>query len=227
VYAIKIGIFDKSKSAMGVLTSRGIQKRYIEASKRRHEISFYTDLLLVNVDIIPVNASNKPRSLCFNVYAGTQIEIENEIEIETKEKEPPALMQATTPRVNGSNRIEKARALWNDLKAGPPCRLMAITFKPDDTTDCLRVMSAYSDDLIAQAMTNYSQILQSSEHEVKSQYQSFVGFIRGGVEKFVTEANPWDLFKKRIKQFETAGEREDRERAEAIARLTAPMEAQG
>jgi hypothetical protein len=82
-HAIKIGIFDKSKASMGVLTSRGIQKRYIEATKRRHEISFYTNLLLVNVNIIPVNVSNKPRSLLFNVYAGTHIEIENEIEIES------------------------------------------------------------------------------------------------------------------------------------------------
>ena len=122
--------------------------------------------------------------------------------------------------MNGSKRIEKARALWNDLKAGPPCRLLAITFKPEDATDCLRVMTAYTDELIAEAMTNYSMILQSSEHEIKSPYQSFVGFIRGGVEKFVSDANPWELFKKHAKGFETAGEREDRERAESIARLT-------
>lgn len=111
---------------------------------------------------------------------------------------PSKKEEEQTPRMNGSKRIEKARALWNDLKAGPPCRLLAITFKPEDTTDCLRVMTAYTDELIAEAMTNYSMILQSSEHEIKSPYQSFVGFIRGGVEKFVSDANPWELFKKRL-----------------------------
>jgi len=87
MYAIKIGLFDCAMYRKGVLTSKGIQKRFIEASKRRHEITFYSDLLLVNVDIIPVNVSNKPRSLCFNVYPGTHIEIEIENEIEIKKKE--------------------------------------------------------------------------------------------------------------------------------------------
>jgi len=82
MYAIKIGIFDKALFTRGVLTSRGVQKRFIEASKRRHELSFYKDLLLVNVDIIPVNVGNKSRCLSFNDYSGTQIEIEIEIETE-------------------------------------------------------------------------------------------------------------------------------------------------
>jgi hypothetical protein len=101
-YAIKIGIFDKSKAKMGVLTSRGIQKRYVEASKRRHEITFYSNLLLVNVDIIPVNVSNKPRSLLFNVYSGTHIEIEIEIEIENEiENETKKKVKTTLPAVAG------------------------------------------------------------------------------------------------------------------------------
>ena len=94
---------------------------------------------------------------------------------------------------------------------------MAIQFKPEDTSDCLRIMSVYSDDEIAEAIQNYCNLKTDSEYD-PPRYGGFVGFMRGGVEKFVTSANPQDIFKKR-KGFETAGEREDRERAEALRRL--------
>jgi len=88
-YAIIKKLFDAEKLKIGVLTSRGMQKRYIEASKRRHEISFFLDILLVNADIIPVNVGNKPRRVVLNAYKSTHIEIETEIEteIEIKKKE--------------------------------------------------------------------------------------------------------------------------------------------
>jgi hypothetical protein len=135
----------------------------------------------------------------------------------------PKLQSNPMNAKDGNARIELARALWNTKAPaiGPACRLMAITFKPEDTTDCRRIMSAYSDEDILQAIDNYAQILMSLEHEVKSPYQSFVGFIRGGVEKFVTDAAPFEAFKKRAKGFESAGEREERERAEGIARINA------
>lgn len=123
-YAIKIAIFDKDKAKLGVLTSRGIQKRYIEASKRRHEITFYSNLLLVNVDIIPVNVSNKPRCLSFNVYTGTQIEIEIEIEneIETKKKE-----RTTLPAIAaGGENISQ-------FPISKPVQMKAVAVKPQAT----------------------------------------------------------------------------------------------
>jgi hypothetical protein len=116
-----------------------------------------------------------------------------------------------SPRLKGAYRIEKARSAWNaeSPQIGPACRLMAITFKPDDTADCLRIMNAYTDDEIAGAMENYLAIRQSEDHEVKAPYQSFVGFIRGGVEKFVSEADPWTAYKRAL-SFDERQEAENR-----------------
>lgn len=146
------------------------------------------------------------------------------IEVEAEKEEKSAFFETPSSiaiKPDAATRIEKARAHWNELAPiiGPECRLMAIQFKPEDSSDCLRVMSVYSDDEIYEAMENYYDIKTSSEHDIKNRYQSMVGFLRGGVEKFVTSANPREEFRKRAKGFETAGEREDRERAEAIARL--------
>ncbi len=121
MYAIKIGLFDCAMYRKGVLTSKGIQKRFIEASKRRHEITFYSDLLLVNVDIIPVNVSNKPRSLCFNVYAGThieiEIEIENEIETKMKEDNTTAPLVAEVPEPSKAVTVKpKQTALYHAIR---------------------------------------------------------------------------------------------------------------
>ena len=110
-----------------------------------------------------------------------------------------------TPRlpesnISGVGRIEKARALWNSRAPtiGPACRLLSVSFRPEDTSDCLRTMSGYTDEEIAEAMGNYQGILVSSDCEVKSRYQSFVGFMRGGVEKFVSSADPWTAYKRKL-----------------------------
>jgi hypothetical protein len=126
--------------------------------------------------------------------------------------------------LSGTGRIEEARALWNSLAPGigPACRLLSISFRPDDASDCLRTMSGYTDGEIAEAMRNYQAILDSSEHEVKSRYQSFIGFMRGGVEKFVSSANPSEAFKRKTPSWEkpehgALDDRPDATTPEAIA----------
>jgi len=123
------------------------------------------------------------------------------IQIEENKREESFLppLQSKPISRDGSARIELARAYWNTKAPaiGPPCMMLAITFRPEDTSDCLRVMNAYDDELIFQAIDNYADIRASSEHEVGSPYRSFVGFIRGGVEKFVSDAKPFEAFKKR------------------------------
>jgi uncharacterized protein YdaU (DUF1376 family) len=110
---------------------------------------------------------------------------------------PPRLQQNPENARDGCARIELARSLWNAKapQIGPPCRLNALTFREEDRSDCLRIMSAYSDADILQAIENYEQVKASPEHEIKSPYQSFAGFIRGGVEKFISEANPFGTFR--------------------------------
>jgi uncharacterized protein YdaU (DUF1376 family) len=109
----------------------------------------------------------------------------------------PRLQQNPENARDGCARIELARSLWNAKapQIGPPCRLNALTFREDDRHDCLRIMSAYSDEDILQAIENYAQIQASPAFDVRSPYQSFAGFIRGGVEKFISEAEPFETFR--------------------------------
>jgi hypothetical protein len=112
----------------------------------------------------------------------------------------PELSSAPPPNPRGSTndgatRIEKSREAWNKSGAGPTCRFLAITFPPQDLTDCLRTVSAYSEAEIVKAIENYAKIRASPEHEIFSPYGSFVGFMRRGVEKFVDESNPWEVFR--------------------------------
>jgi hypothetical protein len=135
-----------------------------------------------------------------------------------KQTEPCFVSILDTPIQNGCTRIETARKAWNESKAGPECRLMAITLPPQDREDCLRVMTAYSDADVVEAICNYKNIRESPEHEVSAPYRSFAGFMRGGVEKFVSTADPFTAYKKRVSGFENAEERARREADEYFKR---------
>lgn len=203
-FSVSKEVFHAGKlNNQGILTSRGIQKRWLriakESNRAKKEIDPAIDLLSEKENPIPeypfpilgINAKN-----ALSVPESTQSIGKDIISKETKEEEERKPSVFDQSRHDASKRIETARALWNEIKPGPPCRLLSIQFRPEDTSECLRTMSAYTDEDIAEAMRNYASILQSSEHEIKSRYQSFVGFIRGGVEKFVSVANPWAAYRK-------------------------------
>lgn len=135
-----------------------------------------------------------------------------------QQEEPNQQEQQEKP-LDGLTRIELAKAIWNEMMPRKPYRYTAVNMGEQVRSECLRPMAVYSDDEIAEAIRNYARILASPEHEVKSPYESFHGFMRSGVEKFDSGADPWEAYKKRSKGFETAGEREDRMRKEALDRL--------
>lgn len=110
----------------------------------------------------------------------------------------------------GSFRIEKLKKAWNESKAGPECRLLSVQFRPEDASDCLRTMSVYTDDEIVEAIGNYARILNQPGSD-PPKYGSFIGFMRGGVEKFVSSANPDKTY---CKEREETG-------AEILARIRA------
>ena len=68
--AIERGIFNKKMyQEHGVLTSRGIQKRYRESIKRRKEVEVIDEYLLVDElmsTLTPVNAYNNPENVDIN-----------------------------------------------------------------------------------------------------------------------------------------------------------------
>ena len=225
-FATEKGVFSTDKLvSYGVLTSRGIQKRWLRVARESNRTikEIAPEILLLDsgsnpIPIKPLSVPIIPLKNELSVLESTHIIGDNRIEKKRKEEysepvfeKPPKEVSEPEPdfpvaqgyRPNAgtiSSRIETARAMWNSLAPGigPICRLMAITFKPEDSTDCLRVLQVYTDDEVAEAMRNYSEILQSEEHEVKSRYQSFVGFIRGGVEKFVSASDPWTAYKRAL-----------------------------
>jgi uncharacterized protein YdaU (DUF1376 family) len=115
------------------------------------------------------------------------------------------------------SRISKVIESWNELGLLPRYALTSLTMFPQERADCMRIMTAFTDEQTIEAMETYLAIKQSAEHEPPI-YQSMPGFMKSGVAKFVKESNPWELFKKR-KGFETAEERDDRRRAEIRIQL--------
>lgn len=142
---------------------------------------------------------------------------ENRLEETRPEKKTELSLDAS--KKDGLSRIELARSVWNEVMPRKPYRYNALNMGEQVRSECLRPMAVYTDEEISCAIRNYQGILDSPEHEIKSPYESFHGFMRSGVEKFVQEADPWTAYKKRSKGFETAAEREERERAEAIERI--------
>jgi hypothetical protein len=158
---------------------------------------------------------------CSEPFKNRSPELELDIELEKDiDKENIGFTSVLdTPIQNGCTRIETARKAWNESKAGPECRLMAITLPPQDREDCLRVMTAYSDADVVEAICNYKNIRASPEHEVSAPYRSFAGFMRGGVEKFVSTADPFTAYKikgKFEKEVQSVAGRGDAKTAEEI-----------
>lgn len=129
--------------------------------------------------------------VCIPFLKGIGTVQEKEKEEEKEEEEVPPVRVLMNP--SGSSRIEKARIVWNE-SGGVPCKLV---FNPEDISSCLRVLGVYSDQEIETAIKNYSDIIKNPEYDVFSVYRSFVGFMRSGVEKFVDEAKPREVYRKR------------------------------
>ena len=117
----------------------------------------------------------------------------------------------------GLTRIEKARLAWNESKAGPPMRLNVLNMGPDNRHSCMLPLPAYSDEEIAEAIDTYAKVRASPDHEVRAPYQSFVGFMRSGIEKFIAAADPWAAYKRQ--RGNSYRDIEDRDREAALAML--------
>jgi hypothetical protein len=202
VDAVTYGIFDKRLYDMGILTSHGMQKRYIEATLRRREITMHRDLMLVNDSDIPVNVGKNPRKINIIVYSNTQSKV-NEMkrkEIESKEGAPITDAPKCFPLTFESFAKQCAES-WNDLAIKPAFRFTTsagLTGK--EREGFLTASSRYSMDEIIQAMRNYHEIGSSADHEVFPKGYGLSGFLAGGVEKFTDDADPWTRCKIKPKE---------------------------
>jgi len=98
---------------------------------------------------------------------------------------------------NGSNRIDMHIASWNANENLPRYRFNSLTMRDEDRHGALRTMTAYSDDEISQAITNYAKIKSDIDMEPFPVYTTFAGFMAGGVEKYADDAKPFDRCRKR------------------------------
>jgi hypothetical protein len=97
-----------------------------------------------------------------------------------------------------SQRVEKLRKKYNDLKIGPPFKRTALNLSSAESSDLDKIMRVYNDAYIIKAMENYEKIKKSAEHDLGNcVYRGFVNFIIRGAEKFCDEANPFELFKRK------------------------------
>jgi hypothetical protein len=97
-----------------------------------------------------------------------------------------------------SERLEKLRENYNTLKIGPPFKKMAITLNPAESSDLMKIMQVYPDDISIKAMENYAQIKKSPEYDPGGcVYHGFVSFMVRGVEKYCDEARPFETFRKK------------------------------
>jgi hypothetical protein len=117
-----------------------------------------------------------------------------------REEKNEALFSVTQFRVtqnNLSSDIEEDRKCWNESGAKPIERRTVLQFNPDEMKSCSITAQHFKPPQVKDALMNYLGLLKSLDHEVSSPYRSFTGFMRTGVAKFVTEADPWNEYRKK------------------------------
>jgi len=117
--AIRWGFFDKKAyREHQVLTSSGIQKRYLEATKRRNEIKMYAKILLIDINeyINIVLVNNNPTNV--NIYPQSKVK-------ESKGKE-------TSVNVHLKNSFNRFWEIYPRKTAKQKAWEKWIKLKPDD-----------------------------------------------------------------------------------------------
>jgi hypothetical protein len=120
--------------------------------------------------------------------------------VRTKEREESEAFASPPPppvRIgnDGTSRFERAKTAGEGLF--PPVRKNLLELKDDDRREIIATLSHYSDLEIYDALENYSSMLKDDQYDIFAPYSSLIGFLRSGVEKFVDEAKPRDVFRKR------------------------------
>jgi hypothetical protein len=131
-------------------------------------------------------------------------------------RDPPPVQTSNRVSSDTTNRIETARSIWNATDGLPKYRFMAISIPPDNLHPILRMLGQYSDDEVQQAIRNYADIISRADLNPFPKYTNFAGFLAKGIELYCDEAKPYERCKK-ASGFETAQEKEDRERKAALA----------
>ena len=116
---VKRGFFDKGIfDSFGILTSRGIQRRYVEATWRRKDVKMRRELLLVDVSGFPhiVIADQNVDILSQNVNILPQSKVkESKVKESKKHICPPAVRQAGVCVIAKNSSDKEIEAAFNTL----------------------------------------------------------------------------------------------------------------
>ncbi len=119
-----------------------------------------------------------------------QVDLQKKLSKETNTKE--------NERKNfSSNRIENVIQKWNNLSKQYPYRFTTtLAINGEDNRKMLKCLSVFDDELIFKAIENYHKILaDKNAYKAFPEYLSFVGFLSGGVEKYIDQAEPFERCK--------------------------------
>lgn len=136
----------------------------------------------------PLNSSTPKKELKRDSYP--------DFKVKEKSSDFPEQQNSVSPADDAGKRIDSLRVYWND-KGLIPMRLNIFNFTDIDRQSCMAIVSFYTDEEIKNAIDNYAEILNDREkYSLPFPYQSFVGFMAKGVEKFFKAADPFGHFKK-------------------------------
>jgi DNA-binding transcriptional ArsR family regulator len=113
-------------------------------------------------------------------------------ESEASASPPPPPVRIGT---DGTSRFERAKTAG--AVCFKPVRKYLLDLGDEDRRQILATLSHYSDNEIAEAIKTYAEMLTDDRYDIFAPYASLIGFLRSGVEKFVDEAKPRDVFRKR------------------------------
>lgn len=118
--ALQVGFFDAGmKEKHGILTSAGIQKRFLEVTSRRKAAFLRRDfaLISINVDNNSINVCNNS----INVYSNEQSKVKKRKEKKSKEKKEEKNVSPTQDEMiqsylSSNPKLEKSIKRWMDMR---------------------------------------------------------------------------------------------------------------
>jgi hypothetical protein len=191
------GVFHAGKlDKLRVLTSRGIQKRWVQVAKdsNRAVRDIDNDMdLLTDSELQEQKTEFPAQETRLPAQENPHIILDYIKEKNIREEEPVfSLSDELNPnKKTAIGRIEEIRNYWNNAGAMPPCRKIITNPHPDKYQSIFATLASYTDSDIQGAINNYVSITKSTTHEAFPHYGGVEGFIATGVEQYCDESEPF------------------------------------
>jgi hypothetical protein len=193
---LKWGFFDRNMfEKYNILTSHGIQIRYLEAAKRRKEVEIYTEYCLLskkeiyecdNIVIVNLNIDNDP------IYLQSKVE-ESKLEDSKVENS-----KVENSKVENSKEDLEITKIYNHYLSKNVINHKKLT---NEIKNEVRArLKDYSVDELIKAIDNYSLVFFSNLHYFDHKYPLVDLMREKSISKFLDEADPINNFKDKNKE---------------------------